>query len=162
MSMCRVFSCVVGRGCLLWPVPFLGKTLLAFALLHSVFQGQICLLLQKISQSNYTRTTALSNSMKLSHARGATQDGRVMVESSDRMWSTGEGNDKPLLQTDKNVAIHYFGPLQGLICFGFMIFTFSKGFIFLWYIWHPHCSQINIKWKASLATSSPAYQNSAV
>ena len=25
---------------------FLGKTLLAFALLHSVFQGQICLLLQ--------------------------------------------------------------------------------------------------------------------
>ena len=28
--------------------------------------------------------------MKLSHARGATQDGRVMVERSDRMWSTGE------------------------------------------------------------------------
>ena len=45
MSMCRVFSCVVGRGCLLWPVHFLGKTLLVFALLHSVFQGQICLLL---------------------------------------------------------------------------------------------------------------------
>ena len=46
MSMYRVFSCVVGRGCLLWPVHFLGKTLLVFALLHSVFQGQICLLLQ--------------------------------------------------------------------------------------------------------------------
>ena len=27
---------------------------------------------------------ALSNSMKLSHAHGATQDGRVMVERSDR------------------------------------------------------------------------------
>ena len=26
----------------------------------------------------------------------ATQDGRVMAESSDRMWSTGEGNGKPL------------------------------------------------------------------
>ena len=26
----------------------------------------------------------------------ATQDGPVMVESSDRMWSTGEGNGKPL------------------------------------------------------------------
>ena len=39
---------------------------------------------------------ALSNSMKLSHARGATQDGRVMVKRSDRMWSTGEGNGKPL------------------------------------------------------------------
>ena len=27
---------------------------------------------------------------------GATQDGRVMVERSDRMWSTGKGNGKPL------------------------------------------------------------------
>ena len=27
---------------------------------------------------------------------GATQDGRVMVERSDRMWSTGEGNGKRL------------------------------------------------------------------
>ena len=34
--------------------------------------------------------------MKLSHARGATQDGWVMVERSDRMWSTGEGNGKSL------------------------------------------------------------------
>ena len=25
----------------------------------------------------------------------ATQDRRVMVESSDKMWSTGEGNGKP-------------------------------------------------------------------
>ena len=30
MSMCRVFSCVVGSGCLLWPVHFLYKTLLVF------------------------------------------------------------------------------------------------------------------------------------
>ena len=51
---------------------------------------------QETSQSDHTRTTALSNSMKLSHTRGATQDGRVMVERSDRMWSTGEGNGKPL------------------------------------------------------------------
>ena len=27
---------------------------------------------------------------------GATQDGQVMVERSDRKWSTEEGNDKPL------------------------------------------------------------------
>ena len=27
---------------------------------------------------------------------GATQDRRVMVERSDGMWSTGEGNGKPL------------------------------------------------------------------
>ena len=51
---------------------------------------------QKTGQSNHTRTTALSNSMKLSHARGATQDEWVMVERSDRAWSTGEGNGKPL------------------------------------------------------------------
>ena len=51
---------------------------------------------QKTRQSNHTRTTALSNSMKLSQAHVATQDGWVMVERSDRMWSTGEGNGKPL------------------------------------------------------------------
>ena len=51
---------------------------------------------QKTSQSNHTRTTALSNSMKQSHAHGATQDGQVMVERSDNMWSTREGNGKPL------------------------------------------------------------------
>ena len=51
---------------------------------------------QKTSQSNHTRATAMSNSMKPSHACGATQDGWVMVERSDRMWSNGEGNDKPL------------------------------------------------------------------
>ena len=27
---------------------------------------------------------------------GATQDRQVMVERSDKMWSTGEGNSKPL------------------------------------------------------------------
>ena len=34
--------------------------------------------------------------MKLSQANRATQYGRVMVERSGRMWSTGEGNGKPL------------------------------------------------------------------
>ena len=43
------------------------------------------------SSSNY-----VSNSMKLSPVHGVTQDGRVMVEGSDRMWSAGEGNGKPL------------------------------------------------------------------
>ena len=51
---------------------------------------------QKTSQSNHTRTTALSKSMKPSHACGATQDRWVMVEKPDRMWSPGEGNGKPL------------------------------------------------------------------
>ena len=51
---------------------------------------------QKTSQSNHTRTTALYNSMNLSHAYGATQDGQIMVEKADRMWSTGERNGKSL------------------------------------------------------------------
>ena len=51
---------------------------------------------QKTSHYNHTRTTALSNSMKPSHAYGVTQVGRVIVERSDRAWSTGEGNGKPL------------------------------------------------------------------
>ena len=51
---------------------------------------------QKTSQSNHTRTTALSNSMKPSHACGATQDARVMVERSE------EGG--PL---EKGMEIHF-------------------------------------------------------
>ena len=47
-------------------------------------------------KTNHARTTALSNSVKPSHACGATQDGWIMVERSDRMLSTGEGNGKPL------------------------------------------------------------------
>ena len=51
---------------------------------------------QKTSQSNHTRTTALSNSMKLSHALWGHPRQAGMVERSDRMWSIGEGNGKPL------------------------------------------------------------------
>ena len=44
-----------------------------------------------------TWTTALANSMKLwAVLCRATQDGWVVVESSDKAWSTGEGNGKPL------------------------------------------------------------------
>ena len=42
---CVVFFCVVGRGCLLWPVCSLGKTPLVFDLLCFVLQGQICVFL---------------------------------------------------------------------------------------------------------------------
>ena len=44
-----------------------------------------------------TWTTALSNSVKLwATPCMATRDRWVMVESSDKTWSTGEGNGKPL------------------------------------------------------------------
>jgi len=57
---CVEFSCVAGRGCLLWPVCSLGKTLLAFALLHSVLQGQICLLLQVFLDFLLLHSSAIS------------------------------------------------------------------------------------------------------
>ena len=44
MPMCRIFACVVQRGCLLRSVCSLDKTLLVFALLHFVLQGQTWLL----------------------------------------------------------------------------------------------------------------------
>ena len=50
---------------------------------------------QTPSQSDH-RATALSNSVKLSHAVWGHPRRRVMVERSDRMWSTGEGNGKPV------------------------------------------------------------------
>ena len=43
-----------------------------------------------------TWATAMSNSVKLSHSVCSHQDRQVMVERSDRMWSTGAGNGKPL------------------------------------------------------------------
>ena len=43
-----------------------------------------------------TWTTALSKSMKPSHALWGDPKGWVMVKSSDRMWSAGEGNGKQL------------------------------------------------------------------
>ena len=47
---------------------------------------------QKTSQK--TRTTALSNSMKPSHACRATQDGWVMVERPDRKYRENPKNSK--------------------------------------------------------------------
>ena len=45
MSTGRIVSCVVGKGCFLWWVHSLGKTLLVFALHHVILQGQTYLLL---------------------------------------------------------------------------------------------------------------------
>ena len=45
MSMWGVIACVVGWGCLLWPVCSLGKTV-SLCLLQFVLQGQTCLLPQ--------------------------------------------------------------------------------------------------------------------
>ena len=41
MSMCRVFSCVVGRGCLLWPVSSLALTSHASKVLLKILQARL-------------------------------------------------------------------------------------------------------------------------
>ena len=51
---------------------------------------------QETNQSNHM-DHSLFNSVKLwAMPCGATKDGRVMVERSDKTWSIGEGNGKPL------------------------------------------------------------------
>ena len=67
MSLCRVFSCVVGRGCWLWSGHSPSKILLAFALLYSVLQGLIC----PFSSIQFSRSV-MSNSLwhhELQHSR---------------------------------------------------------------------------------------------
>ena len=70
------------------------------------FHRPLILLLQRADRLNHnhrkltkliTWTTALSNTMKQwAMPCRATQHRQVMVESSEKTWSTGEGNDKLL------------------------------------------------------------------
>ena len=63
---------------------------------YSVIKRNAFQPVQETSQSDHM-DQALSNSMKLwAMPCRAIQDRRVMVESSDKMWSTGEGNGKSL------------------------------------------------------------------
>ena len=55
----------------------------------------------KITVTETNQTDHIDHSLvylneTVSHACWATQDRPVMVESSDKMWFTGEGNSKPL------------------------------------------------------------------
>ena len=64
---------------------------------HKLIKSEEKLRLKTTISNLITWITPLSNSVKLwAMPRRATQDGRVMEESSDKTWSTGEGNGKPL------------------------------------------------------------------
>ena len=114
---CRFHSYSFGKNLVKWPYLTVKRNSSKMVSVASGHQRADTLKpsSQKTSQSNHTRTTALSNSMKLSHACGATQDGQVMVESSDRMWSTGEGNGKPLQSIPLLSFIVPIFPLVSLI-----------------------------------------------
>ena len=81
-----------------YPMSKVRKTSVRWQALGESFRGQTDWNHNHRKVTNLiTWTTALSNSMKLwGMLCRASQDGRVMVERSDRMWSTGEGNGKPL------------------------------------------------------------------
>ena len=89
MPICRVFSCVVGRRCLLRPVRFLGKILLAFALLYFVLKGQICLILQGIAWlPNYLEWPFLTRACPC-----------VGLKENDVVWESGLDLSHPLSVT---------------------------------------------------------------
>ena len=113
MFMCIVVSCVVGRRRLLWPVHSLGKTLLAFVLLHIVLQGQICLLLQESLDFLLLHSSPLWWKEKAMAPHSSTlarkipwaeEPGRLQSMGSQGVghdWATslsciGEGNGNPL------------------------------------------------------------------
>ena len=56
---------------------------------------------------------------------GATQDGRVMVERSDRMWSTGEGNGKPLQYSCLENPINSMNSVYIYICIHTYVYMYK-------------------------------------
>ena len=79
-----IWATVSSQSCLCW--------------LYRAFLSLATKIKKKLNIINLTTgITAFSNSVKLyAMLCRATQDGWVMVESSDKLWSTGEGIGKPL------------------------------------------------------------------
>ena len=90
MSTCRVFSCVVGRGFLLWPVHSFGKTVLAFYLLYfpkgqdGRVERHAHLLLGKLENynsrlNNCRQENVGSHQKKIAHIQGQRRSSSKMV-----------------------------------------------------------------------------------
>ena len=104
--------------------------------------------------------------MKLSHARGATQDGQVMVERADRMWSTGEGNGKLLQYSCLENPMNSMRRASRNSTKSLFLPQFSH---FPWINWPSYCSKaLNSRiwkkkkcwsWSFSLTTSLLLWRN---
>ena len=57
---------------------------------------------------------------------GATQDGQVVVKRSDRMWSTGEGNGKPLQYSCLENPVNSSPKLDNINLFLFLLLFWSE------------------------------------
>ena len=114
--MCRVFSCVVGRACLLWPAHSLGKTLLAFGLFHSVLQGQICLLLRvfldslifAFQSSMMKRTSFLDISSRRCYRSSQNRSASSTLLVGSQTWITVMSNCLPWKWTDIILSFFFF------------------------------------------------------
>ena len=101
MSMCRVFSCIFERGCLLWPVCYD----LSWQNSISLFPASFCIPrpnLWVIPGVSWLPTFAFQSPIVKSTSFWGVSSKRSCKSSqnrstSDRMWSTGEGSGKPLL-----------------------------------------------------------------
>ena len=136
MSTCRVFSCVVGRGCLLWPVHLLGKTLLVFALLHSILQGQICL---EPLRSCPILCDPMDCSPPASFVRGVSQSCHFLLQG---IFWTQESNTGLLhWQVDSLLLSHQGNPLAQAVPApknsGVSVGAPSKGSWAWCWGWHP-------------------------
>ena len=84
--MCRVFSYVVGRGCLLCPVRSLGKTVLAFALMAESKEELKSLLMKVKEESEKAGLKLNIQKMKIMTSGPITSwqiDGETMETGTD-------------------------------------------------------------------------------
>ena len=111
--MYKVFSCVLERRCLLWPVRSLGRILLAFVLLHFVLKGQVkkvkvaqsCLILWEpmdysvhgILQARILEWVTIPFSRGSSQPRDQTQVSHI-TSGFFSSWATREDQTSLLLQ----------------------------------------------------------------
>ena len=145
MSMCRVFSCVIGRGCLLRPVQsrdkILGKTVLAFARLHSVLPrpnlpvtpGVFWLPTFAFQSHTMKRTSFLGVSSK----RFVCVHRSVQLQLFQCYW-LGHRLGLPLywmvsLGNKERSFCHFWDCIQvlhfGLFCWPWWLYISSKGFL---------------------------------
>ena len=96
MSMCKVVSYVVGSGCLL-PVCSIGKSLLAFALLHFVLKAKL------VCYSRYLLTSYFCISVPYDEKASLLAQRLKHLPAMHKSWVRSLGWEDPL---DKEMATH--------------------------------------------------------
>ena len=86
----------------------LSRVLQHHSSIASILQCSAFFMVQLLDLHMITWISALCNSVKLwAMLCRASQNGWVMVDHSDKMWSTGEGNCKPLQHSYLEIPMNY-------------------------------------------------------